>query len=135
MTAAQDILVKRIYEPADAGDGARFLVDRLWPRGVSKDKADLTAWLKALSPSSDLRIQFHEQEAAGGRKAADEAWSAFRRAYFAELDAGGPDIAAALDQLRAVKGRVTLLYGARDEERNNATALLEWLKRDVKNGA
>ena len=70
-----------------------------------------------------------------GRKAADEAWSAFRRAYFAELDAGGPDIAAALDQLRAVKGRVTLLYGARDEERNNATALLEWLKRDVKNGA
>jgi uncharacterized protein YeaO (DUF488 family) len=129
MTAAQDILVKRIYEPADAGDGARFLVDRLWPRGVSKDKADLTAWLKALSPSSALRIHFHEEEAAGGPQAADAAWDAFRRAYFAELDAGGPDVAAALDQLRAVKGRVTLLYGARDEARNNATALREWLER------
>lgn len=129
MAAAQNIVVKRIYEPADAGDGARFLVDRLWPRGVSKDKADLTAWLKALAPSSDLRIHFHEEEAAGGPKAADEAWDTFRHAYFAELDAGGPDIAAALAQIRAVKGRVTLLYGARDEERNNATALLSWLER------
>lgn len=129
MAKTQHIVVKRIYEPADAGDGARFLVDRLWPRGVSKDKAELTAWLKALSPSSDLRIHFHEAEAAGGPKAAEDAWVAFRRAYFAELDAGGPDIAAALEQLRAVKGRVTLLYGARDEARNNATALLEWLER------
>ena len=129
MAAARNIAVKRIYDPADAGDGARFLVDRLWPRGVSKDKAELTAWLKALSPSSDLRIHFHEAEAAGDPKAADAAWDAFRRGYFAELDAGGADIAAALEQLRAVKGRVTLLYGARDEARNNATALLEWLGR------
>ena len=129
MAAAQTIAVKRIYEPADAGDGARFLVDRLWPRGVSKDKAELTAWLKDLSPSSALRIHFHEAEAEGGPKAADAAWDAFRHAYFAELDAGGPDIAAALAELRAVKGRVTLLYGARDEARNNATALLEWLGR------
>lgn len=125
MAAAQNIVVKRIYEPADAGDGARFLVDRLWPRGVSKDKAALTAWLKALAPSSALRVHFHDE----GGAAADGAWNAFRRDYFAELDAGGADVAAALDQLRAVKGRATLLYGAKDPERNNATALLEWLRR------
>src|SRR3546814_3564501 len=67
-----------------AGDGARFLVDRLWPRGVSKDKAALTAWLKPLSPSDAMREEFHHATANS-----DAAWSAFRKEYFAALDAGG----------------------------------------------
>ena len=99
MTPPLTIAVKRIYEPAGPEGGARFLVDRLWPRGVSKEKAALTAWLKPLSPSDGLRAEFHHAAA------------------LAELDA-------------AMKpGPVTLVYAAKDEERNNAVALREWLER------
>jgi uncharacterized protein YeaO (DUF488 family) len=108
------IAVKRIHEPAGAGDGARFLVDRLWPRGVSKEKAALTAWLRPLSPSDDLRKRFHGETAGS-----DAAWDAFRAGYFAELDAGGAEVAAALAQFDAA---------AKDEARNNAVALREWLR-------
>ena len=120
------IAVKRIHEPAAPGDGARFLVDRLWPRGVSKEKAALAAWLKPLSPSDGLRKRFHGETADS-----DEAWDAFRRDYFAELDAGGEEVKAALFTLNAAAqaGPVTLLYAAKSEERNNAIALREWLKR------
>ncbi len=126
MPRAHAIAVKRIYDPVDAGDGARFLVDRLWPRGVSKEKADLAAWLKPLSPSDAMREQFHH--AAAG---SDTAWRAFRNEYFAALEAGGEDVAAALAELGAAMkaGPVTLLYAAKDEERNNAVALREWLER------
>lgn len=117
------IAVKRIHEPADADDGARFLVDRLWPRGVSKERAALAAWLKPLSPSDALRKIYHGETADS-----DAAWDAFRRDYFAELDAGGADVAAALAQLDAA-GSATLLYAAKNEERNNAVALREWLER------
>lgn len=118
------IAVKRIYEPAGADDGARFLVDRLWPRGVSKEKAALTAWLKPLSPNDAMREQFHHATAGS-----DAAWSAFRKDYFAALDAEGEDVAAALAELdTATKaGPVTLLYAAKGEDRNNAVALREWL--------
>ena len=120
------IAVKRIHEPAGPGDGARFLVDRLWPRGVSKEKAALTAWLKILSPTDAMREEFHHATAHS-----DAAWSAFRKEYFAELDAGGDEIAAALAELDAAAkaGPVTLLYAAKDEQRNNAVALREWLER------
>ena len=126
MASPLTIAVKRIHEPADPGDGARFLVDRLWPRGVSKEKAALAAWLKPLSPSDALRKQFHGETADS-----DEAWDAFRLDYFAELDAGGDEIAAALTELDAAAkaGPVTLLYAAKDEARNNAVALREWLER------
>ncbi|MBB5707750.1 DUF488 domain-containing protein [Sphingopyxis panaciterrulae] len=126
MPGAHAIAVKRIYDPVDAGDGARFLVDRLWPRGVSKEKADLAAWLKPLSPSDAMREQFHHATAGS-----DAAWRAFRNEYFAALDAGGEDVAAALAELDAAMeaGPVTLLYAAKDEERNNAVALREWLER------
>src|SRR3546814_6983218 len=80
------IAVKRIYEPAGPEGGARFLVDRLWPRGVSKEKAALTAWLKPLSPSDALRQRFHGETAVS-----EEAWDAFRLDYFAELDAGNEE--------------------------------------------
>ncbi len=119
------IAVKRIHEPAGPGDGARFLVDRLWPRGVSKEKAALTAWLRPLSPGDDLRKRFHGETAGS-----DAAWDAFRAGYFAELDAGGAEVAAALTQFdaAATSGPVTLLYAAKDEARNNAVALREWLR-------
>lgn len=120
------IAVKRIHEPADATDGARFLVDRLWPRGVSKERAALTVWLKPLSPSDALRKIYHGETADS-----DAAWDAFRRDYFAELDAGDDEVRAAFFVLdaAATSGAVTLLYAAKDEQRNNAVALREWLER------
>jgi uncharacterized protein YeaO (DUF488 family) len=120
------IAVKRIHEPAGPGDGARFLVDRLWPRGVSKEKAALAAWLKPLSPSDALRKRYHGETADS-----DEAWDEFRLDYFAELDAGGEEAKVALFTLDAAgaAGPVTLLYAAKSEARNNAVALREWLER------
>lgn len=124
MTAPLTIAVKRIYEPAESDDGTRFLVDRLWPRGVSKGKAALAAWLKPLSPSDDLRERFHHATADS-----DEAWDTFRHGYFAELTGGDEAVKAALFTLDAAAkaGPVTLLYAAKSEERNNAVALREWL--------
>ena len=126
MAKVETIAVKRIYGAPEKTDGARFLVDRLWPRGVSKEKAALTAWLKILSPTDAMREEFHHATAHS-----DAAWSAFRKEYFAELDAGGDEIAAALAELDAAAkaGPVTLLYAAKDEQRNNAVALREWLER------
>lgn len=126
MTSPLTIAVKRIHEPAGPGDGARFLVDRLWPRGVSKEKAALAAWLKPLSPSDALRKRYHGETADS-----DEAWDEFRLDYFAELDAGGEEMKAALFTLDAAgsAGPVTLLYAAKSEARNNAVALREWLER------
>jgi uncharacterized protein YeaO (DUF488 family) len=120
------IAVKRIHDAAETGDGARFLVDRLWPRGVSKERAALAAWLKPLSPSEALRKRFH-----GETVESDEAWDAFRIDYFAELDAGGDEVQTALLALddAASAGPVTLLYAAKSGARNNALALREWLER------
>ncbi len=126
MGTALTIAVKRIHEPAGPGDGARFLVDRLWPRGVSKEKAALAAWLKPLAPSDTLRKTYH-----GATADLDAAWDAFRLDYCAELDAGGEEVKAALFVLDAAAGTgpVTLLYAAKSAERNNALALREWLER------
>jgi len=123
MTGGLTIAVKRIHDAAAESDGARFLVDRLWPRGVSKEKAALTAWLKSLSPSDGLRKAYH-----GATAESDEAWAAFRIDYFAELDAGGEEVRAALAVLDGA-GPATLLYAAKDPDRNNAVALREWLER------
>ena len=126
MASPLTIAVKRIHEPAGPGDGARFLVDRLWPRGVSKEKAALAAWLKPLSPSDALRKRYHGETADS-----DEAWDEFRLDYFAELDAGGEEVKVALFTLdtAGAAGPVTLLYAAKSEARNNAVALREWLER------
>ena len=121
MTGGLTIAVKRIHDPVAASDGARFLVDRLWPRGVSKEKAALTAWLKPLSPSDGLRKTYH-----GATAGSDDVWHAFRTDYFAELDVGGEEVATALAILDAA-GRATLLYAAKYPERNNAVALRDWL--------
>lgn len=110
------IKLKRAYEPAKRGDGFRILVDRLWPRGVSKDAAEIDLWLKEIAPSPKLRKWFGHDPAK---------WTAFRERYFRELDEH-PD---AVDQIHAQARRrtITLVYGARDEEHNHALALKDYL--------
>jgi uncharacterized protein YeaO (DUF488 family) len=114
------IQVKRAYEPAARNDGKRFLVDRLWPRGVTKEALRLEAWLKDVAPNDDLRKWF-------GHKPAK--WDEFRRRYFAELDARPETWRPILEAAR--RGNITLLYGARDAEHNNAVALKEYLEKQA----
>lgn len=111
--------LKRVHAAPEAADGTRVLVDRLWPRGLTKDKAQIDLWLRDLSPSDALRKRFHGKP---------EDWVAFRAAYARELKAPAAQAAVAELRARLRKGAVTLLYAARDEERNNAVALLLWLK-------
>ena len=119
------LALKRVYEPPDAGDGTRILVDRLWPRGIAKDKARIDLWLKDIAPSAALRKRFHGKP---------DDWDAFCAAYSAELEQAAAQ-AAAKDLLgRVRKGPVTLLYAARDEHRNNAVALRAWLERHQAGG-
>jgi uncharacterized protein YeaO (DUF488 family) len=112
--------VKRIYEPAAAEDGYRVLVDRLWPRGISKQKAHIDAWLKEIAPSDALRKQFHGQP---------DTWKEFVAAYARELKEEPAKTAVAQLRDKAKHAPVTLLYAARDEEHNNAVALRDWLER------
>lgn len=113
-------VVKRVYEPASGEDGFRVLVDRLWPRGVNRDKARIDLWLKEIAPSDRLRKEFHGHP---------DKWSEFVKAYRAELKSESGQ--AAITQLMeaAKKTTVTLLYAARDEEHNNAIALQKELAR------
>ena len=111
------IQVKRVYEPASPADGKRFLVERLWPRGVTKQALALDDWLKDVAPSDGLRRWFGHDPAK---------WDEFRRRYQAELNAV-PDSWAPLLQA-ARTGTVTLLFSARDLERNNAVALKAYLE-------
>src|SRR6185312_14411642 len=113
---AGKLKLKRAYEPADAGDGQRVLVDRIWPRGVSKDEARIDLWLKDVAPSTALRKWFGH---------APERWAGFRERYRKELEAN-----PAVDELRqvAAKGPVTLVYGAKDEQHNQAVVLAESLQ-------
>ncbi|WP_211327679.1 DUF488 domain-containing protein [Solilutibacter pythonis] len=108
--------IKRAYRPAASDDGQRILVDRLWPRGLSKEKAHLHGWLKDLAPSDRLRRWFDHDPTK---------WAGFRQRYAAELDANPAPVA----ELRALlkKGKVTLVYAARDEQHNNAVALKDYL--------
>jgi uncharacterized protein YeaO (DUF488 family) len=112
--------IKRVYEAATADDGLRVLVDRLWPRGIAKDKARIDQWLKDVAPSDTLRRRFHGNPAM---------WNEFVTAYGHEL-AQDPAAAAAA-KLRALvrKRPVTLLYAARNQAHNNAVALKTWLER------
>jgi uncharacterized protein YeaO (DUF488 family) len=112
------IKLKRIYEAPAASDGTRILVDRLWPRGIAKDKAKIDLWLKEIAPSDGLRKRFHGHP---------EDWDAFRAAYAAELKHADEAVKELRGHLR--KGTITLLYAARDEEHNNAVALKRWLAR------
>lgn len=113
------IALKRVYEAPARSDGARVLVDRLWPRGLTKEKAAIDAWLRDLAPSNELRQWYH---------ANPEGWLLFRRRYLKEL--AGPEATAAVEKLHGLAGtkrNLTLLYASRNEERNNATVLKELL--------
>ncbi len=109
--------LKRAYEKAGTEDGARFLVERLWPRGIKKTDLRIDGWFKDVAPSDTLRRWFGHDP---------QKWSEFRRRYFAELDRH-PE---AWEQIRnaARRGRVTLVYSAHDTEHNNAVALKEYLE-------
>lgn len=119
-----DIRLKRAYEPASAEDGYRVLIDRLWPRGVSKQQAKLDQWEKELSPSSELREWFGHDP---GR------FAEFRRRYIDELRANAP----LLKELRrrAATGTLTLVYSAHDSEHNDAVVLAEVLRRGLPRSA
>jgi uncharacterized protein YeaO (DUF488 family) len=112
--------VKRVYEPPSGDDGIRVLVDRLWPRGLSKAKASVDLWLKDLAPSVRLRRWFNHDP---GR------WAEFKQRYAEELDAKTAAIAALTGAAR--RGRVTLLFGARDQHHNNAVALHAYLTKNT----
>ncbi|HDS45589.1 MAG TPA: DUF488 domain-containing protein [Methanomicrobia archaeon] len=109
--------VKRIYEQPAEDDGFRILVDRLWPRGLSKDKASVDLWLKDIAPSTELRKWFAHKE---------ERWDEFKKRYFGELE-GKHEL---LDAIReeSVKGSVTLLYSAKNDTLNNAMALVSYIQ-------
>ena len=111
------VSVKRAYEPAAPGDGMRVLVDRLWPRGVSREQLAVDFWLKDAAPSDALRRWYGHQS---------RRWESFAAKYRGEL-AQRPDLFRLLDELRR-RGRVTLLYGARDTTRNNAAVLRDVLE-------
>jgi len=111
-----DIRTKRVYEPADPQDGFRVLVDRVWPRGMKKEAVQADLWLKEAAPSTALRKWFNHDQTK---------WETFKRRYFGELDAK-PEIVASLLE-KAAKGRLTLLFSARDIESNQAVALREYL--------
>jgi uncharacterized protein YeaO (DUF488 family) len=115
-----NVVLKRAYDPPSRSDGKRFLVDRLWPRGVKKEALQLTAWLRDLAPSNELRKWFHERPAQR---------LTFRKRYLAELCA--PEAMAAMEQLYAALTpgkRVTLVYASKNEEYNNATVLKELIE-------
>lgn len=116
-TTGENLVIRRIYDrPAD-DDGYRVLVDRLWPRGVSKGDAQLDLWLKDIAPSPPLRQEFGHMK---------ERFAGFRLKYRQELETN-PAVATLLELGRA-HGRVTLLYGARDPEVNHARVLLEFIR-------
>jgi len=111
------IQIKRVYEKPEKTDGARILVDRLWPRGLTKRKAKLDLWLKEIAPSTELRKYFGHDP---------EKWNEFRSRYRAELKSHPEELA--LIKSKAREGTVTLLYGARDQEYNEAVVLLQLLE-------
>jgi uncharacterized protein YeaO (DUF488 family) len=117
---AKRVTVKRVYEEPAPSDGTRVLVDRLWPRGLSKARAAVDQWLRDLAPSDALRQWFH---------ARPEAWAIFRKRYLKEL--ADPQAAPALNELYRLANRrkkLTLLFASKNEERNNAVVLKDLLE-------
>jgi uncharacterized protein YeaO (DUF488 family) len=117
------IEIERIYNNplGDNSNSFRILIDRLWPRGLSKDKVKIDLWLKDIAPSSSLRKWFSHDE----RK-----WHEFKSRYFKELEENSESVNKILN--KATEGSITLLYGAKDEKFNNATALKEYLEQKIK---
>ncbi|HJV76927.1 MAG TPA: DUF488 domain-containing protein [Paludibacter sp.] len=108
--------IKRVYDKPETEDGARILVDRLWPRGLTKEKACIDLWLKDIAPSTELRKWFDHDS---------EKWDEFRKRYFVELRNNPKQLALLDEQLK--NGKVTLLYAAKDKEHNEAVAIRDFL--------
>ena len=106
------IRIKRVYKEPDPSDGRRILVDRLWPRGLTKEKAKVDLWLKDIAPSTELRKWFSHDPAK---------WAEFQSRYHHELKSKGNQLATLKEEI--VQGSVTLLYGAKDEQHNEAVVL------------
>jgi uncharacterized protein YeaO (DUF488 family) len=111
------VQLKRVYDPISRADGTRFLVERLWPRGISKERLHPTSWLKEVGPSTELRQWFNHDPLK---------WPEFRTRYFRELDARPGSWEPILTAAR--RGKVTLVYSSHDEAHNNAVALKEYLQ-------
>ncbi|HJT50523.1 MAG TPA: DUF488 domain-containing protein [Nitrosospira sp.] len=116
-----NLKIKRVYEPSDKNDGTRILVDRLWPRGLTKAKAGVDIWLKELAPSAELRKWFGHDP---------DKWTEFKKRYLVELAENDEQLARLREEIK--KGTVTLLYGAKDEEHNDAVVLIEFLNDQKK---
>lgn len=112
------ITIKRVYEPYDAKDGKRILIDRLWPRGLSKDAAKIDVWLKDIAPSTELRQWFGHDPAK---------WPEFQERYRRELDTNTSAVNELRKQLK--DGPTTLVYGAKDGEHNDAVVLKAYLEK------
>ncbi|MGK9125169.1 DUF488 family protein [Olivibacter sp. SA151] len=109
--------IKRIYDEPDKSDGYRILVDRLWPRGIKKERAQIDEWLKNLAPSTDLRKRYHQDA---------ESWDEFKRDYYREIS-GNNESKEIINELKRHEV-ITLLYAAHNKEHNNAKALKEYLE-------
>jgi uncharacterized protein YeaO (DUF488 family) len=112
-----NIQIKRAYEASSNSDGARYLVDQVWPRGKKREDLDLRGWLKVVAPSTALREWFHHDPAR---------WDEFCSRYFKELDANSLALQPLLEAAR--KETITLVYGAKDTEHNQAVALKQYLE-------
>jgi uncharacterized protein YeaO (DUF488 family) len=109
---AMELKIKRVYEPPGESDGTRILIDRLWPRGLSKEKAAVDLWLKEIAPSTELRKWFDHDP---------DKWDEFQKRYRDELEENEEGVQRLRDEMK--RGAVTLVYGAKDEEHNDAVAL------------
>jgi uncharacterized protein YeaO (DUF488 family) len=114
------IWIRRAYEEPTRNDGYRVLVDRVWPRGVSREELEIDEWIRDLAPSTRLRRWFDHDPAR---------WEEFRRRYFQELRGKEGTIRGLLERIQ--RGRVTLVYGARDPDHNNAVALRAFLEKRI----
>lgn len=122
--SSNPIRLKRVYEPSEPADGCRVLVERLWPRGLSKEKARVDLWLKQIAPSTELRKWFAHDPAK---------WDEFQRRYQAELANNVDAVSQLLDLIR--KGPVTLVYAASDSQHNSAVVLKRFLETRLKSAA
>ncbi len=115
------IKIKRVYETPVASDGYRILVDRIWPRGLSKKDANISLWLKTIAPSTDLRRWYGHRPAR---------WQEFQRRYLQELIAKDKELALIREKINKTHN-ITLVYAAKDMEHNQAVVLLEYLKKKI----
>ncbi len=122
MAKRYPIALKRVYEPAEPDDGIRILVERLWPRGLSKEKAKVDHWLKDLAPSAELRKWFQHDV---------EKWEEFKSKYFEELSNQVDGLEGLLDLIKSHK--VTLVFASKEERFNNSNALVEFIENFMRN--